>query len=136
MRRADIERRPGVRAVLPAALTSLVMLAGSGCYQGGDRSSEPEVDSSLAALMADGKLPAGMEGPAMRPDRPFRFCEDRPDVPDGGIEDDGGVSEMPPFPTAGRGGVGTAGRISLPTTPPVAVADAGTAGAGGAGGRP
>src|SRR5262245_49959252 len=87
MREVHIESGPRVR-VAPAALASLVTLAVTGCYQGGDASKPRKVDTSLAALMADGPLPATMQGSSepIPPEPPPRFCNFR--EPDGGIEDD------------------------------------------------
>ena len=57
MREAEFGWGPGVRDVLPVAVASLLMLATSGCYRAQDVEASPEVDTTLAALMADGPLP-------------------------------------------------------------------------------
>ncbi|HMI93703.1 MAG TPA: LamG domain-containing protein [Polyangiales bacterium] len=70
----------------------------------------PEVEPALAALMADGPLPAEMMGGPVGSPQPTRFCGGN-DSGDGGISADGGIS--PPGPMRPPGGP-VVGPIGIP----------------------
>jgi hypothetical protein len=108
------------------ASLSATMVAASGCYEAPEHAHEPGEDQALAALMADGPLPAGMQPAPMPPPAPPRFCDGQ--EPDPG-DDDAGVDD-PGFPIPGPfpGGPGP----GIPVSPP----SMGTAGVGAAGSSP
>jgi hypothetical protein len=95
--------------------------AGPGCIPGDDKPGN-EMETDLAALMADGELSAAMKGTGAPLPRPPRFC---------GFGGSGGSFPPPPFP-------GTGGAVPFPPGVDGGAAGAGgpVTGTGGAGGRP
>jgi len=130
-----VESKRGTRpSWVTRALCAAALLGG--CTTARDTAVSPEVEPALAALMADGPLPAEMMGGPVGSTRPPRFCGgDGPGFPDGGIFPPGPMRPpvRPPIVFPGTGPIsGPAAGGGMPAPGPVPPPPGGgVAGAGG-----